>query len=212
MSKAKDAQAVKAVLDYLNRQNRPYSAIDIVNNLHKEFGKTAVVKACEGLTEAGKIKEKVYGKQKVYVADQAQFPDVDDGEIKEMDAQISQLSDLTKVRGDEVRRLDSELKSLNNAISTEEAKKQLAELDKECTACKQKLIKLKEGGHTITPEEKDRIYNSRKVFVKEWRKRKRMANDILNAILEGYPKTKKQLYEDIGVETDEEYKVSPPEV
>lgn len=29
-----------AVLDYLNKQNRPYSAIDICNNLHKEFGKT----------------------------------------------------------------------------------------------------------------------------------------------------------------------------
>ncbi|XP_033761735.1 homologous-pairing protein 2 homolog [Pecten maximus] len=212
MSKAKDAQAVKAVLDYLNRQNRPYSAIDIVNNLHKEFGKTAVVKACEGLTEAGKIREKVYGKQKVYVADQSQFPDVDDGEIKEMDAQISQLSELTKRRGDEVRRLDSELKGLNNTISTEEAKKQLAELEKECSVCKQKLIKLKEGGNTITPQEKDKIYNSRKGFVKEWRKRKRMANDILNAVLEGYPKTKKQLYEEVGIETDEEYKVSPPEV
>ncbi|XP_021350431.1 homologous-pairing protein 2 homolog [Mizuhopecten yessoensis] len=152
----------------------------------------AVVKACEGLTEAGKIKEKVYGKQKVYVADQeterlSQFPDVDDVEIKEMDAQLSQLSDLTKVRGDEVRRLDSELKGLNNSISTKEAKTQLVELEKQ-------------------------IYNSRKVFVKEWRKRKRMANDIIGAILEGYPKTRKELYDDVGIETDEDYKVSPPEI
>lgn len=30
----------------------------------------AVVKACESLTEGKKIREKVYGKQKVYVADQ----------------------------------------------------------------------------------------------------------------------------------------------
>ena len=36
----------------------------------------AIVKACEGLSVSGKIKEKVYGKQKVYVADQSQFPDV----------------------------------------------------------------------------------------------------------------------------------------
>jgi hypothetical protein len=34
------------------------------------------VKACESLAESGKIKEKVYGKQKVYVADQSQFPEV----------------------------------------------------------------------------------------------------------------------------------------
>jgi hypothetical protein len=32
----------------------------------------AVVKACESLTEGKKIKEKVYGKQKVYVADQVE--------------------------------------------------------------------------------------------------------------------------------------------
>ena len=31
--------AVTAVLDYLNMQNRPYSAVDIFNNLHKEYGK-----------------------------------------------------------------------------------------------------------------------------------------------------------------------------
>lgn len=28
------------MFDYLNKQNRPYSAIDICNNLHKEHGKT----------------------------------------------------------------------------------------------------------------------------------------------------------------------------
>ena len=28
------------------------------------------------------IKEKVYGKQKVYVADQSQFPHIDEGELK----------------------------------------------------------------------------------------------------------------------------------
>ncbi len=32
--------APAAVLSYLNKQNRPYSAIDIFNNLHKEYGKT----------------------------------------------------------------------------------------------------------------------------------------------------------------------------
>ncbi|KAK2562087.1 Homologous-pairing protein 2-like protein, partial [Acropora cervicornis] len=31
------------------------------------------------------------------------------------------------------------------------------------------------------------------------------ATEILNGILEGYPKPKKQLIEDIGIETDEEY-------
>ena len=32
--------AMTAILDYLNKQNRPYSAVDIFNNLHKTYGKT----------------------------------------------------------------------------------------------------------------------------------------------------------------------------
>ena len=37
-----DVAAVTAILDYLNMQNRPYSAVDILNNLHKEYGKTVL--------------------------------------------------------------------------------------------------------------------------------------------------------------------------
>lgn len=33
----------------------------------------AIVKACESLSQSGQIKEKVYGKQKVYVADQVKM-------------------------------------------------------------------------------------------------------------------------------------------
>jgi 26S proteasome regulatory subunit (ATPase 3-interacting protein) len=39
----------ETVLKYLKDQNRPYSANDIMQNLHKEFGKTAVQKALDYL-------------------------------------------------------------------------------------------------------------------------------------------------------------------
>ena len=46
--------------------------------------------------------------------------------------------------------------------------------------------------------------------VSEWRKRKRMCSDMLEAILEGYPKTKKALLEDIGIEADEDVGAKMP--
>lgn len=86
------------ILAYLNEKNRPYSAQDVFCNLQKQhgLGKTvsaallcgtalcvtgmwpgslrlthqAVVKAMELLALEGKIKEKTYGKQKIYFADQ----------------------------------------------------------------------------------------------------------------------------------------------
>ena len=37
-----------------------------------------------------------------------------------------------------------------------------------------------------------------------------MATDILDSVLESWPKSKKSLYEEIGVETDEDAGVSLP--
>jgi len=51
MSKNKDASTCDAVLGYLRSQNRPYSVNDIVQNLHKEHGKTAVQKAVDKLVQ-----------------------------------------------------------------------------------------------------------------------------------------------------------------
>ena len=49
----------------------------------------------------------MYGKQKVYVADQSQFPDVDDSEIKRMDGNIVQLTQQLQVTMEEVKKLES---------------------------------------------------------------------------------------------------------
>ena len=65
------------------------------------------MKACEGLAAQGDIKEKVYGKQKVYVADQSQFPEADDSEIKAMDGRIAQLTQELQLTMEEVKKLES---------------------------------------------------------------------------------------------------------
>ena len=48
-----------AVHKYLRDQNRPYSINDILLNLHKEHGKTALQKAIDVLVVEGKVIEKV---------------------------------------------------------------------------------------------------------------------------------------------------------
>lgn len=74
--------ANEAVLKYLRNTNRPYSANDIVMNLHKEFGKTIVQRALDALVQQTVVLEKVYGKQKVYVIRQEAG-----GEVKEEEEQ-----------------------------------------------------------------------------------------------------------------------------
>ena len=65
-----------------------------------------------------KIREKVYGKQKVYVIDQSHFPEVDESGVKSMDEQISQLNGRVQLKGEEVRKLESEVKTFDGMIST----------------------------------------------------------------------------------------------
>uniref|UniRef100_A0A3B4FU76 Homologous-pairing protein 2 homolog n=1 Tax=Pundamilia nyererei TaxID=303518 RepID=A0A3B4FU76_9CICH len=107
MSKKDNGAGV--ILAYLNEKNRPYSAQDVFSNLQKQhgLGKTAVVKAMELLALEGKIKEKIYGKQKIYFADQAQFKDVNDADLKAMDHQISELSEEVQSLTQSCRQLDA---------------------------------------------------------------------------------------------------------
>ncbi|KAG9474243.1 homologous-pairing protein 2 homolog [Eleutherodactylus coqui] len=214
MSKAKDAAANSLILKYLNEQNRPYSTQDVFSNLQREhgLGKTAVVKAMELLAQQGKVKEKVYGKQKIYFADQYQFPDVSDTELKSLDDQISGLSSKAQSVQQSCRQLETELKDLNNSMTTEEMMKEIKELKQECSRDQEKLQKIKSATNHVTPEEKEKVYNERKQYSKEWRKRKRMATDIFDAILEGYPKSKKQFFEEVGIETDEDHHVTVPDL
>ncbi|XP_033639241.1 homologous-pairing protein 2 homolog [Asterias rubens] len=210
MSKSKDGDVGVAIEDYLNRANRPYSAIDVFNNLHKEFGKTAVVRALEDLAENGKIKEKIYGKQKVYFADQSQFPAVDESELKSMDAEINDLTGKLQMSQSTCKQQENELRKIDSSMSTEDAKQRLEQVNQEIEHNKERLTTIKSMTNHVTPQEKERIYANQTKYVKEWKKRKRMTMDIVNAILEGYPKTKKQLFEDVGLETDEEYNVTVP--
>ncbi|KAM9394069.1 homologous-pairing protein 2 homolog [Pholidichthys leucotaenia] len=211
MSKKDNGSSV--ILAYLNEKNRPFSAQDVFCNLQKQhgLGKTAVVRAMELLAQEGKIKEKTYGKQKIYFADQSQFSDVSESDVKQMDAQISSLSDEARQLAHSCRQLDAELKELNSSLTTEEASSQIQQLEGECSGYRARLEKIKSASNHVTPEEKEKVYKERDVYVKEWKKRKRLASDMMSAILEGYPKSKREFLDEVGVETDEDCKVVFPQ-
>uniref|UniRef100_A0A087Y891 Homologous-pairing protein 2 homolog n=1 Tax=Poecilia formosa TaxID=48698 RepID=A0A087Y891_POEFO len=174
MSKKDNGASI--ILAYLNEKNRPYSAQDVFCNLQKQhgLGKTAVVKAMELLAQEGKIKEKMYGKQKIYFADQSQFRDVNDADLKAMDKQISELSAEVQTLTQSCRQLDTELKELNSSLTTEEMMAEIQELKAECSGYRERLEKIKSATNHVTPEEKEKVYKERDVYVKEWKKRKRL--------------------------------------
>ncbi|XP_075846829.1 homologous-pairing protein 2 homolog isoform X3 [Microtus pennsylvanicus] len=199
MSKSRAEAAAGApgiILRYLQEQNRPYSAQDVFGNLQKEhgLGKASVVKALDQLAQEGKIKEKTYGKQKIFFADQDQFDAVSDADLHSLDAKIAALTAKVQSLQQSCRHMEAELKELTNALTTPEMQKEILELKNECARYTERLKNIKAATNHITPEEKEEVYTDRRKYCKEWRKRKRMTTELCEAILEGYPKSKKQFF------------------
>ncbi|XP_051243173.1 homologous-pairing protein 2 homolog isoform X2 [Dicentrarchus labrax] len=179
---SKKDNGASLILAYLNEKNRPYSAQDVFCNLQKQHG-------------LGKT---------------AQFSDINDADLKAMDCQISELSAEVQSLTQSCKQLDAELKELNSSLTTEEMISEIQELKAECSGYRERLEKIKSATNHVTPEEKEKVYKERTIYVKEWKKRKRLASDMINSILEGYPKSKKEFLDEVGVETDEDCKVVVP--
>ena len=208
MSKKQNAEA--AIKNYLEKQNRPYSAIDIFNNLHKEFGKTAVVKALETLVEQEQIIEKIYGKQKVYAPLQDQYGEFDENEIKSLDVKIAEMNESLGILQQQSKQQESQINSFGKEMTTATLVQTVQNLKKENFDLNKQIDKLKSETTLMTKEERQKLYERKTKMETHWKKRKRIANDIMNCILEGYPKPKKQLIEETGVETDEDVGVNLP--
>uniref|UniRef100_A0A8B9PL13 Homologous-pairing protein 2 homolog n=1 Tax=Apteryx owenii TaxID=8824 RepID=A0A8B9PL13_APTOW len=226
--------AAAVLLRYLQEQNRPYSAQDAFGNLQREhgLGKAAVAKALEQLAQQGRIREKAYGKQKIYFADQEQLPAASDAELRGLDGNIAALSTEVQALQQSCRRMEAELKDLNGSMTTPEMAREVEELKKDCASYTEKLERIKSATNHVTPEEKEKVSwcwsrgsrsllrasllavsevcSEQKLYCKEWRRRKRMATELFDAILEGYPKSKKQFFEEVGIETDEDHNVTLP--
>lgn len=61
-------QQATLILDYLCKENRPYSATDISSNLKNRVTKAAAAKLLKDLHERGEIEGRAAGKQQVYHA------------------------------------------------------------------------------------------------------------------------------------------------
>lgn len=76
----------------VSQQNKPYSAVNIFDNLHKAVKRAHVNRVLDKLADQGHIKLKQYKKFKLYYADQAQYGDITQASVAALEAKC-------KVRG-----------------------------------------------------------------------------------------------------------------
>jgi len=83
-----DKEAKVAIKEYMIKQNRPYSLQNVLDNMQGRVKKSTGTKVLDDLSEEGVLTCKEFGKVKVYLANQDNFPTVSTEELAKLDATI----------------------------------------------------------------------------------------------------------------------------
>eukprot|EP00474_Spongospora_subterranea_P008928 CRZ09386.1 hypothetical protein [Spongospora subterranea] len=208
-----DAKAVEAIKEYMLKTNRPYSHLNVFDNLHGAVKKVLVPKILNQLSDSGVLQQKDFGKVRIYLANQSNFDEVDQTEMDTIDDEIKVLT---------VTHTDSKsmLKSAQVDVAALKAKKSDAELHNENEALQRSLNEKKEllssilgkDGDApeplISKEEFKLKKDMHRNYVKIWKQRRRSCNEMLDCILENCNMKKSELEDEIGVENDASVGVS----
>lgn len=200
----------KKVLEYLMQANRPYSHVQIFENLHKAVKKVMVPRILDSLTDRGLLQRKDFKKTRLYMANQANFPPVNPEELARYDQEIKDLQAQVAVVSSVLDQTTKEVSSLASALTDEQLDEALAANEAEVNAKKSKLDKLTNGSTTVLSKAKIAEYQaSFNYFFTAWKSRKRAAMDCVETYMENAPPSmkKKKFMENQGIEDDEEAKI-----
>lgn len=104
----------------MKKQNRPYSLINIFDNLHGKIKKPQVQRILDSLASAGELQVKEFGKAKIYLLNQKNIPDVNQSELDEITKEVQELRTTHRQLTEEVKGLTAELKDLQNQPTDEQ--------------------------------------------------------------------------------------------
>ena len=148
----------------------------------------------------------------------------EDGSIAQMDERIVELTRENAEHEAAIKRAQIELKKFNSVMSIEDALELIAKViclnlvtlnyyivsrkrnvlfqtDEQNDAMLKKIKDIDANGVVVTATDFNVEREKQEKSTRELRKRKRICLDILDNILEGgYPKPKKALYDEIGIE------------
>ena len=205
-------KASEVIMEYLEKNNRPYSVNDIHNNLQQQFGfgKALVTRVLENMAADGSIREKVWGKSKIYFLDQSKLPTISEEEVADIDSRTAKLRAVHGDLMEGIKEYEHKLSGYKKQMTVAQINQEIREVSLEVQGLENRLAAIKERSQNVDPEENIVVKKEHGKVIGEWRKRKRMATSMIDTILEGASLTKRSLMEQIGIETDEDAGVKFP--
>lgn len=188
------------ILEYLKSTNRPYSLINIFDNLKGKIKKPVIQKSLDDLAEKQLIDKKDFKKAAVYYYNQRSIP-VD----QQIIADAKRGLDEVKEKHSESAALNKELKSTLNTIEKEETTDNVRaiveKLRKDVPALKHKLSVFKDKNAELVPEHviDDKI-KAVETLETLCRKRRKIFKTMFDTIQEQSGMKIDELYEELGIE------------
>jgi 26S proteasome regulatory subunit (ATPase 3-interacting protein) len=103
------------------------------------------------------------------------------------------------------------LREITSTPTNDQLETQIEKIATETTSLKKELHMIQGGEiEPIAPEVMDQAEKETEIYQKEWKRRKRGCLEIVDMLGEGMDMGRKELFEKIGLETDEEYGVTVP--
>lgn len=193
------------VYDYMKSQNRPYSLINIFDNLHGAVKKAQLGKILDALVDEGSLIMKEYN-SKIYLFNQDKLDvKVTDADIEQIQKEIDKKREENKKLREEIASNNNDLKILTLTLTDDELKAKIKEMKKELAKMKIKVDDIKDN--KIDPIPPEKMNEAKENFEKElkiFKKTKKICTEIINDISDGLELKLKDTYEKIGIEDDNE--------
>jgi hypothetical protein len=128
---------------YLRAQNRPYSAIQLHDNLHGRVNKALMESALAALVEGGSVCRKDYGKAAIFWPAQGAFAAVTQEEVAALNAKMEQLEAAAAAAGAARRAAEARLAALTAGPSGAALESALAEARARMRAAEAALVRVR---------------------------------------------------------------------
>lgn len=198
----------EVILKYMLDQNRPFSALQVYENLHRTIKKAQVPRILDKLVEEGKLVMKAFKKNKIYHANQDQFPEVDSTEVARMDEEIDRLTAGLRQAEATAKHLEAEIAEITKQPTTAEAEAEIQRLEKELAEKKAKLAALTTDSKSVTQADVDQAQRKFNEYFKAWKQRKAAVLEMVTMATENMSMKPKKFMEARGIETDEDVNVN----
>eukprot|EP01041_Mallomonas_annulata_P008887 gene8887-18400_t len=205
-----EASAKKLIMQYMTLQNRPYSVIQIFDNLHGRIPKPTVQRVMDVLSSAtGGLKVKEYGKAKIYYLDQDNLSsDHTASDLANLDSEIRTL----KGRLDELQQQEATLQERSKTLLDEptdtDLDKAIEETQRRVEQYRQRVSAISSGN--TDPKALENAVAAYNVYRKAWKERKDRCSDLAGTVADSTNKRVRDVMGEMGLETDEDEGVTLP--